>query len=58
MARAGASLRRIELIRRIGFDVGRRSGPRLWRRLRACAWASLALWGAAAVAGAALLGLG
>ena len=38
-------------------DDAREAGPRLWRRLRACAWASLALWAATTVAGAALVGI-
>jgi hypothetical protein len=57
MTRTEASLRRIEMIRGIGFEVGRESGPRLWGRLRACAWTSLALWAATTVLGAALVGI-
>jgi hypothetical protein len=58
MTRTEASLRRLDGIRGIGRDgrEGREGTPRLWRRLRACAWASLLLWAATTVVGAALVG--
>ena len=56
MTRTEASLRRIAMIRGLGIEVGRESGPRLWQRLRACAWASLSLWAATTILGAALVG--